>query len=165
LNEENRNTNAKEKDMRAELQCRNEMETTNNRSDADQRPVIIPGKYAEVPEPPYSDPITMAQAKELIACLDEKCVELLRQIVLGDGSITWPQVQQICGIEGTDFGHYHYCYGEKIRQALHTITQGEHRYLITYEDGAAAWDTDDWKDARLEVDGPALMSLREVLAG
>ncbi|MXQ13957.1 hypothetical protein [Microvirga makkahensis] len=72
-----------------------------------------------------------------------------------DGSITRPQVQPICGIEGTDFGHYHCCHGEKIDGAVRMVSQGEHRYLITYEDGAATWDIDDWNDARLEVDGPA----------
>jgi hypothetical protein len=160
----NQTNNAKEKDMRVDLQHSGGMEITNNLHAADQGPVIKLCKGAEAEEPPYSDPITVAQAKELIGLLDEKSIELLRQIALGDGSIAWPQVQNICGISGTDFGHYHYCYGEKIERALQTITQGEKRYLIMYEDGAPAWDTDDWKDVKLEIDGPALMSLREVFA-
>jgi hypothetical protein len=121
-------------------------------------------KSAEVEEPWYSAPITVAQAKELIGLLDTKSVELLRQIVLGGGSITWPQVQKICGIKGTNFGHCLDQYNHKINDAVWIVTQGEQRFLITYEDGAPAWETDDWKDAKLEIDGPALMSLREVLA-
>jgi uncharacterized protein YheU (UPF0270 family) len=150
--------------MRVEQQHSSEIEFTNNLQDADQPPLINLCKGAEAEEPPYSDPITVAQAEELLGLLDEKSIELLRQIVQGDGSISWPQVQNICDISGTDFGHYHYCYGEKIERALQTITQGEQRYLITYEEGTPAWDTDDWKDVKLEIDGPALMSLREVFA-
>jgi uncharacterized protein YheU (UPF0270 family) len=154
-----------EKDMRVELQCEDKIVMTGNSLEAESRPQIGLNEGAEVVQPWYSDPITVAQANELIGLLDAKSVELLRQIVLGDGSITWPEVQKICGIKGTDFGQYHYQYGDKIEQAVRTVTQGEHRYLITYEDGAPAWDTDDWRDVKLEIDGPALISLREVFAG
>jgi hypothetical protein len=110
----------------------------------------------------HSAPITVAQATELIALLDATSVELLRQITLGGGSITWPQVQKICDIEGTDFDRYHSHYEARIKQAVQTVTQGKHAFLITYEDGAPEWCTDDWKDAKLEIDGPALLSLKEV---
>lgn len=106
----------------------------------------------------------MARAEELIGLLDETRIELLRQIVLGNGSISWPQMQNICGISGTDFGHYYYCYGEKIERALQTVTRGEQRYSITYEVDTLAWDADDWKDVKLDIDDPALTSLREVFA-
>jgi hypothetical protein len=154
---------AKEKDMRVEPQYEDKIVMTGNSPEAELRPRINL-KDAEVDQPWYSDPITVAQAKELISLLSERSVELLRQIVLGVGSITWPQVQKICGIKGTDFGQYHYQYGEKIEEAVRMVSQGEHRYVITYEDGAPAWDTDDWNDVKLEIDGPALMSLREVFA-
>lgn len=150
--------------MRVDQQCEGKNVVTGKIPKVGLGSQISLGEAAEIKQSWYSDPITVAQAKKLIALLDEKCVELLRQIVLGDGSITWPQVQKIYGIEGTDFGHYHYCYGEKIEEAVRMVSQGEHRYLITYEDGAPAWVTDDWNEVKLEIDGPALISLREVFA-
>jgi hypothetical protein len=150
--------------MRVELQFGGKIVINGNIAEADLRSLMSLAKSAQVEEPWYSAPITVAQAKELVSLLDTKSVELLRQIVLGGGSITWPQVQKICDIKGTDFGQYHYRYGDKIERILWMITQGEHRYLITYEDGAPAWETDDWKDVKLEIDGPALLSLKEVLA-
>jgi hypothetical protein len=150
--------------MRVKLQCDGKTESTSNLADADRYPLISPNKGAEIAEPWYSAPITVAQAKKLVSLLDTANVELLRQITLGNGSITWPQVQKICRIRGTDFGQYHDQHGGKIDQVLRAITKGEHRYLITYEDGAPAWDTKDWKDAKLEIDGPALTSLKQVFA-
>lgn len=90
--------------MRVELQFEGKIVITSNIAEADLRSVMSLVKSAEVEEPWYSTPITVAQAKELIGLLDTKSVELLRQIVLGDGSITWPEVQKICGIKGTNFG-------------------------------------------------------------
>jgi len=158
----NEATNAKEVYMRVEEHGKNNNEMRGDSAATVPRvPISLDWIAAE---PPFSDPITVEQARELTGLLDETCVELLRQIVLGDGSITWPQVQAICGIEGTDFGHYHYCYGDRIEEAVQAITQRASRYLITYEEGTPAWDTDDWQDVTLEIDGAALMSLREVLA-
>ena len=150
--------------MRVRLQCDGRAESTDNLADADRRPLISLSKSTDVEQPWYSDPITVAQAKKLVSLLDTANVELLRHITRGGGSINWPQVQKICHIRGTNFSQYHDQHGGKIDQVLRAITKGEHRYLITYEDGAPAWDTDDWKDVRLEIDGPALMSLKEVFA-
>jgi uncharacterized protein YheU (UPF0270 family) len=160
----NETNNAKENDMRVEQQYEDKIVMTNHSPEAVLHPQISLSKGAEMEQPWYSAPITVAQAKELISLLDEKSVALLRQIVLGHGSITWPEVQKICGIKGTDFGQYHNQYGVKIEKAVRTVSQGEHRYVITYEDGAPAWDTEDWKDVKLEIDGPALTSLKEVFA-
>lgn len=112
--------------------------------------------------PWHSAPLTIAQANELIGLLDTSSVDLLRQIVLAGGSITWPKVQEIYGIEGNDFGQFLYFYENGIKQALLTVTQGKHAWLITWEDGAPAWEAKDWKDAKLEIDGPALVSLTRV---
>lgn len=150
--------------MRVRLQCDGRTESTNNLTDGDRRPLISLSKGTDVEQPWYSDPITVAQATKLISLLDTANVELLLQITLGGGRITWPQVQKICRIRGTNFGQYHDQHGGKIDQVLRAITEGEHRYLITYEDGAPAWDTDDWKDVKLEIDGPALTSLKKVFA-
>ena len=150
--------------MRVKLQCEGNTENTDNVVDADGRPVISLSKGTDVEQPWYSDPITVAQAKKLVSFLDTWNVELLRQITLGGGSITWPQMQKVCCIRGTNFDQYHNQHCGKIDHVLQVITKGEHRYLITYEDGAPAWDTDDWKDVKLEIDGPALTSLKEVFA-
>jgi hypothetical protein len=160
----NETNNAKENDMRVEQQYEDKIVMTNHSPEAVLHPQISLSEGAEMEQPWYSAPITVAQAKELISLLDTWNVELLRQITLGGGSITWPQVQKICRIRGTNFGQYHDQYGGKIDQVLRAITKGEHRYLITYEDGAPAWDTTDWKDAKLEIDGPALTSLKQVFA-
>jgi hypothetical protein len=160
--------NAKEIDMRVEVQFEGELVITGNVAEANLGSLmglltnVKVEKRLEPDEPPYSDPITAAQAKELVSRLDTRCVELLRQIALGGGSITWPQVQKICGIKGRNFGQYLDQYHHKINDAVRMVTRGEHRFLITYEDGAPAWETPDWKDAKLEIDGPALMSLKEV---
>ncbi len=148
--------------MRVKLQFEGKIVITGNIAKADLRSDMGLVKGAEMEEPWYSAPITVAQAKELVSLLDEKSIELLRQIVLGGGSITWPQVQKICGIKGTNFRQYRDQYDKKINHAVRMVTQGEHGGLITYEDGAPEWCADDWKDAKLEIDGPALMSLKEV---
>jgi hypothetical protein len=150
--------------MRVELQFESKMVITGNLADRDLRSLMSLCKGVEVDEPWYSAPITVAQAKELVGLLDAKSVELLRQIALGGGNIAWPQVEEICGIKGTNFGQYVDQYSDKIDHAVRTVTQGKSWGLITYEDGAPAWETDDWKDAKLEIDGPALMSLKEVFA-
>jgi hypothetical protein len=118
---------------------------------------------AEEDEPWHSASITVPQAKELIGLLDTSSVELLRQIVLAGGSIAWPKVQEIYGIEGNDFDQFLFHYDNGIKQALRTVTQGKHAWLITWEDGAPAWEAKDWKDAQLEIDGPALVSLTRVI--
>ncbi|GEO17451.1 hypothetical protein [Microvirga aerophila] len=148
--------------MRVELQFEGEVVITGKLAEADLRSLLSLFKDAEVEETWHSAPITVTQAQQLIALLDAPSVELLRQITLGGGSITWPQVQKICDIKGTDFDRYHSYYEERIEQAVRTVTQGKHAFLITYEDGAPEWCTDDWKDAKLEIDGPALISLQEV---
>ncbi len=112
-----------------------------------------------------STPIDVDQAKAVINLLDKKTVELLRWIVIGGGSITWPKVQEICGIKGKDFAYFRSRYQEQIRIAVRTVTQGQGGVLIWWEEDAPGWDTDDWRGAKLEIDGPALKSLKAVLIG
>jgi hypothetical protein len=110
-----------------------------------------------------SSPIDIYQARAVIRQLDEKAIELLKWIVLGGGNITWPKVQQICGIEGRDFGDFERRYLQAIHDAVRAATDGKYSFLLWFTDGAPEWDTPDWRDAKLEIDGPALTSLRAVL--
>jgi hypothetical protein len=149
--------------MRLELRFEGKIEITGNDGDADLHSLLSSLlQDFEVEELWHSPLITVAQARELIRLLDANSVELLRQIALGDGSITWPYVERICGIKGTDFVQYLVRYNDKINAVLQAVTQGKHSWLITYEDGAPAWATDDWKDAKLEIDGPALLALKKI---
>lgn len=113
----------------------------------------------------FSAPLTFEQAKNLVSRLDATTLELVRQIVLRGGSITWPQAAKICGIVSGDFNEFETIWLEPLNRVVEAVSGGERGRLITEDPNDPAWDTGDMKDVKLDIDGPTLRSLRKVLLG
>jgi hypothetical protein len=112
-----------------------------------------------------SSPLTYDQAKDLLIRLDTKTLELVRQIVLRGGSITWPHVAEICGIPTEDYDEFYNEWVKPLNRVVATVRGEEPSALIGWFPGQGDWETDDEGNIRFDIDGPALRSLRKVLIG
>jgi len=108
-----------------------------------------------------STPISVEQATSLINRVDTKSVEFLKLVAENNGFATWPQMQRIFGIKGNEWTEFTSRHGKGITRALRHITGGKHDVLVQWDDDDPEWNADDWKDAKVYIDGDALISLRK----
>lgn len=110
-------------------------------------------------------PLTFEQAKDLVSRLSPEALELVRQIVLRGGSITWPNVMKICRISTGGFPEFFFQWHEPLTRSVATVTGRTSGELVAWIPDTPEWDTDDCKDVKFYIDGPALKSLRQVFLG
>jgi hypothetical protein len=107
-----------------------------------------------------SSPMTKAQAEELLARIDSKSAQLLRQIAANNGVITWDEMRAILGIGIDDWNVFSAGRGKGITRALRHILGDRSARLIW-------WNDDEWVDDKdplgpVYIDGLALQALREI---
>ncbi|PVE20641.1 hypothetical protein DC522_31070 [Microvirga sp. KLBC 81] len=112
-----------------------------------------------------SSPLTFDQAKELLIRLDTRTLELVRQIVLRGGSITWPHAAQICGIPDEDYDAFYREWVKPLNRVVATVRGEEDSVLIAWRPDQGDWESDAEGNTRFDIDGQALKSLRKVLIG
>ena len=110
-------------------------------------------------------PLTFEQAQDLVSRLSPEMLELVRQVVLRGGSITWPNVMKICRIGIGGFHEFLFQWHLPLKQLVGTVTGRNTGELVTWIPDALEWDSDGCKDVKFYIDGPALTSLRQVLLG
>ncbi len=112
-----------------------------------------------------SAPLTFEQAKDLVSHLDVRSLELVRQIVLRGGSITWPHVKRICGIVTGSFYDFERDWLTPLCGLVLKVRGEVPSELITWIPDGPEWSSEGMKDVKFYIDGPALRSLRTVLLG
>jgi hypothetical protein len=90
-------------------------------------------------------------------------LELVRQVVLRGGSITWPNVMKICRIGIGGFHEFLSQWHLPLKQLVETVTGRNSGELVAWIPDGPEWDSDGCKDVKFYIDGPALKSLRQAL--
>jgi hypothetical protein len=107
-------------------------------------------------------PLAVEQIQELIGLLDEPSITVLREIVLRGGRISWPRVQEICGMDpGNPDQLTQRCFGA-INEALYNVA-GDEADLLVFSGFAIEPKEGDVDTRKIMIDGPALSSLKNVL--
>lgn len=112
-----------------------------------------------------SAPLTFDQAKDLVSRLDTRTLELVRQTVFRGRVITWPNAMEICGITTGGFHEFDREWLNPLDRMVETVRDGEPGVLISWVPDTPEWHSEDRKDLKFYIDGPALKALRKVLIG
>lgn len=113
-----------------------------------------------------STPMTREKAVEILARVDARSANLLRQIAANNGEITWGEARALLGVANWD--HYATGLGKGITRVLRHVLGNRSARLIGWVD--KEWEDKDGKylddtlgecdNCRLYIDGPALQALR-----
>jgi hypothetical protein len=130
-----------------------------------------PVKNNEAKAPPkawMSTPMAREKAVDLLARVDARSANLLRQIAANNGEITWGEARSLLGVKNWD--HYATGLGKGITRVLRHVLGNRSARLIWWVD--KEWEDKDNKDrvlndelgecdhCKLYIDGPALEALR-----
>jgi hypothetical protein len=114
-----------------------------------------------------SFPLTKAQGEQLLARIDGRSSQLIKQIAANGGSATWAEMKKI--LELDNWNVYAAGPGKGITRALRALVASKSARLIWWvesewldEDGAEFKTEAEWDGCRVYIDGPALQVFREI---
>ncbi len=118
----------------------------------------------------WSAPLTFRQAKDLLSRVDTRTLELIRQIVLRGGSITWPHVGRIFGIGPSNWLELHAEWLMPLNQLAGAVSRETNqnrklRWLIRWDQITPEREANNLRDVKYEIGDADLQSLRKALLG